>query len=435
MAGIPRDPAFDSTLALLREGYDFIGRRCDRLGSDVFVTRLMLRRAICMRGEDAARLFYGSGAFTRRGAMPPTTLRLLQDLGSVQTLDGDHHRLRKAMFVRLLTGAGEIDRIRGLFRREIHQAIAEWRRRPDIKLADELPRLLARTAVDWLGIPRDRLGPDALAPDLTSMIEAAGGFGPRTWRALLRRRRTERRLAGLVSSARSGEFGGEASPFAAICRHVEPSGTPLSDDAAVVETLNVLRPIVAVERYIGFAVAALAAHPDLAARMAMDGADDLAERFCEEVRRTAPFFPFVGGIALRPLALHGHEIAAGDWVLLDLYGTNRLPRLFPDPARLDVARGASWRDQDFRFIPQGGGDMRTGHRCPGEAFTVALMVEAVRALASAGGWRLPPQDLGVDLARVPARPRSGVIVSFEPSGAAAAGATDARRPAPSPHRN
>jgi hypothetical protein len=76
-------------------------RRYEKLGSDAFATRLMLRRALCVRGEDAARMFYHPGRFTRRGALPPTAMALLQDFGSVATLDGEMHRQRKAMLMSL----------------------------------------------------------------------------------------------------------------------------------------------------------------------------------------------------------------------------------------------------------------------------------------------------------------------------------------------
>jgi fatty-acid peroxygenase len=64
MRTIPRDSGFDSTLACWREGYSFIGNRCERLGTDVFQTRLLLRRAICMRGTSAAEIFYAGDRFT-----------------------------------------------------------------------------------------------------------------------------------------------------------------------------------------------------------------------------------------------------------------------------------------------------------------------------------------------------------------------------------
>ena len=63
MAAIPRDEALDSTLALLSEGLAFISSRCDRYGTDIFETRLMLGRAICMRGEGEA-LLYGADRIT-----------------------------------------------------------------------------------------------------------------------------------------------------------------------------------------------------------------------------------------------------------------------------------------------------------------------------------------------------------------------------------
>ena len=82
----PHAPGFDLSLALLAEGYEFMPRRHAALGSDVFATRLMLRRALCVRGEDAARMFYHPGRFTRRHALPATTMALLQDFGSVIAL-------------------------------------------------------------------------------------------------------------------------------------------------------------------------------------------------------------------------------------------------------------------------------------------------------------------------------------------------------------
>jgi fatty-acid peroxygenase len=62
---LPRERAFDSTLALLSNGYRFISNRCHRHRSDIFETRLMLQKAICTMGEEAARMFYQPDRFTR----------------------------------------------------------------------------------------------------------------------------------------------------------------------------------------------------------------------------------------------------------------------------------------------------------------------------------------------------------------------------------
>ncbi len=61
-------------------------------------------------------------------------------------------------------------------------------------------------------------------------------------------------------------------------------------------------------------------------------------------------------------------------------------------------------------MPQGGGDVSTGHRCPGEGVTLTMLAVAVRALAGLAR-SFPPQDLRFDLSRIPTRPRSGVVLA------------------------
>lgn len=65
----------------------------------------------------------------------------------------------------------------------------------------------------------------------------------------------------------------------------------------------------------------------------------------------------------------------------------------------------------YDLIPQGGGDHYRGHRCPGEWITIDLLQEALRLLTAEMDYEVPPQDLEVDLARVPARPASGFVIS------------------------
>jgi fatty-acid peroxygenase len=105
MVTIPRERTLDSSLALLNEGYTFIGSRCERFESDIFRTRLMGQPAICVLGAEAAEMFFTPGRFTRKAALPPTTLRLLQDLASVNQLDGDAHLQRKQLFLSLMRPA------------------------------------------------------------------------------------------------------------------------------------------------------------------------------------------------------------------------------------------------------------------------------------------------------------------------------------------
>src|SRR5699024_1154959 len=133
----------------------------------------------------------------------------------------------------------------------------------------------------------------------------------------------------------------------------------LSLETAAVELLNILRPIVAVARFITFAALALHEHP--AARDALQGGSKKARhQFAQEVRRFYPFFPFVGGRVLEPFQWRGHHFNHGDWFLLDLYGTNHDPRLWDEPQVFDPERFAAGGVNEYNFIPQGGGDVHTG---------------------------------------------------------------------------
>ncbi len=63
---------------------------------------------MCTKDEDASAMVYHPDRFTRKQAMPPITLRLVQDKGSVKLMSGESHRIRKQLFLSLMTP----DRIR-----------------------------------------------------------------------------------------------------------------------------------------------------------------------------------------------------------------------------------------------------------------------------------------------------------------------------------
>jgi fatty-acid peroxygenase len=97
-------------------------------------------------------------------------------------------------------------------------------------------------------------------------------------------------------------------------------------------------------------------------------------------------------------------------VVLDVYGTLHDPAHWdrPDVFRPERFLGGGL-DPDL-LVPQGGGDVGTGHRCPGEDVVLTMLAVAVQALAGAR-LALPPQDLRHDLTELPTRPRSGVLLT------------------------
>ena len=388
MTDLAKDPALDATVPLLREGYRFVSRRCKRLGADAFETRLMGRRVVCARGRDAAAMFYHPDRFTRRGAMPRTALKLLQDDGSVQSLDGAAHRHRKMLFMGLMT-CKRIAELTILFERAWTARRATWANGTRLVLHDEVCAMLTHAACIWAGVPQT--------------LE-----GPRHWRARWLRRRSERWAREAVEDARSGAAqAGLETAVRAIATHRGLDGRLLPAELAAVELLNVARPIVAVGRFVVFSALALHRNPEWAAPLR--NAPEAISPFVQEVRRTAPFFPLIAGRVREPFSWRGHAFAKEDWMVLDIYGTNRDAGTWPSPEDFDPARFTGREIDPFDMIPQGGGEHATSHRCPGEWITIALMEEAVRRLLDLDAC-VPDQDLSIDLARMPALPTSGFVV-------------------------
>ena len=395
----------DSTWALLREGYPFIRNRCRRLGTDLFSARLMLRTAFCVSGPDAAEMFYEPGRFTRRGAMPLTALLLLQDEGSVATLDGAAHAERKRMFMSLM----DRERISALveqFDTEWRARLLHWEHQGSIVVHEEVQEVLCRAVCAWAGVPLGEAEASTRAREFGAMIDGSGAIGPRNLRGQWLRRRTEQWIASIIERVRARRLNVPvASPLNVVARFRDRDGRLLDTEVATIELLNLLRPTVAVARFITFTALALHEQPDARARIDADS-DDSVEAFVQEVRRFYPFFPFVGGIARNAFDWHGHRFAPGSWFLLDLYGTDRDPRTWDDPETFRPERFQHWEENPYNFIPQGGGDHYLNHRCAGEWITISLMKCALCLLLDSMHYEVPRQDLRVSLSRMPAIPAS-----------------------------
>jgi fatty-acid peroxygenase len=402
----PRLPG-DSSIAFLAEGYRFGMHRFDRLHTDAFRTHLLAKPVTFLRGASASEFFYEGGRFSRDRALPKSVLHSLQDEGSVQTLEGREHHHRKGMFLDLM-GPDAMGRLREIFADEWHRASRRWALAPSVVLQRELYEVLTRSVCQWAGVPLAELDVRPRAREFGAMIRNAGAFGIPNWVSRAGRLRTEAWAMAAVDAARSRH---DSAPtvLAAIAGHRSTDGAELPTHVAATELLNVLRPMVAVGRFIVFAAWALNRHPEWHDRFA-SGDEEMLPAFVQEVRRFSPFFPVVGGRATRSLEWNGTWFDAGDWVMLDLFATNRDKRLWDQPELFRPERFAGGVPDRNALVPQGGGIAADGHRCPGEEPTFELIAEAVRRL-TAMRYSTPPQDLRVSLRTLPSEPRSGFRIA------------------------
>jgi fatty-acid peroxygenase len=105
------------------------------------------------------------------------------------------------------------------------------------------------------------------------MVEGAGAAGPRNWWGMLPRARTERWIQDIIARVRIFELEvAEGTAAHVIAWHRDLDGELLATEVAAVELINVLRPTVAVARFVTFAAWALHEHPEW--RQKLQAGDD-----------------------------------------------------------------------------------------------------------------------------------------------------------------
>ena len=410
MIRIPEDRSLDSTLTLAFDGYKFISKRCQRYQSDIFQTRLLLEKTICFKGEEAAKLFYTPEKFTRKAAATKRIKKTLFGQGGVQGLDGDAHRQRKQMFMSLMTD----ERIKQLANLTSEQWCAyakKWEKMDKIVLFKEAQSVFCRAVCAWTGVPLQESEVEQRTSELAAMIDSSGAVGPNHWQGRWSRERAEKWLEDIIEQVRTHQLEvPEESATHVIAWHRSDDGKLLDKHIAAVELINVLRPTVAIARYVTFAALALYEHPECRQKL-QTSKDEYREWFVQEVRRYYPFFPFAAARVRQAFDWKGYCFPQGRRVLLDLYGTNHDPQLWENPEAFYPERFRQWNESRFNFIPQGGGDYYINHRCPGEWITIELMKVTLNFLTQSLEYNVPKQNLGIGLSQMPTIPKSGFVIS------------------------
>jgi fatty-acid peroxygenase len=407
-------PRLENGPLVLAKGYAWLPDKRRSTGRRTVPTRLGGMPAVGIEGPDAARFLYDEDHVLRSGALPEPVRATLFGKGAVHSMDGEAHRVRKAMFVALLMREDGIASLAQQVTAAWDDAASEWAQRPQIVLFDRAAQVLAGAVCRWAGVPLTDEEVPGVARDLVALVDGFATGGPRHFRARRARKRREGWLAALVEGVRDGTAKvGPGSAVEVVAQHRDAEGEELDPRVAAVELLNIIRPTTAVTWFVAFAAHALIRWPENRKRLA-DGDDRFAEAFAHEVRRFYPFAPFIGGRAPREIEWDGETIPKNAMVLLDLYGQNHDADLWGDPYAFRPERFLGRDIGAFELVPQGGGDPRTGHRCPGEQITVALLSALAVRLARLD-FDVPEQDLSISLRRIPARPASGVVLKVRGS--------------------
>lgn len=409
----PPMASWECTFPLIRSGYPYISSQCRRLETNLFRSRLMLKKTLFLRGEEAAELFYDNELFTRVNAAPKRLKKTLFGEGGVQGLEGKVHQQRKALFLSLMSQS-RIDELIHLVEQYWQLRLTYWESQASIILLDEFHHILCRAACAWCGIPLHNADAPEMTKKLVLMIEGGAAIGPKYWSSRRARRLTENTLIDMINQYREGiQDVDQSLPFATFANFRADQGKPLPSRIVAVELINIIRPIVAVARYMVFAVMAMFEQPRCHEKLKYVDSSAYRRHFIQEVRRYYPFFPFLAAQVKTDFTWHGYRFKRGWQAILDIYGTNHDSDRWAKPDQFFPERFEQEETDlhQFAMIPQGGSNHATQHRCPGEWITLALIDLVIEKFVQQLRYDIPLQDLTVDLNVIPARPRSGLIIS------------------------
>lgn len=407
-SGVPRVGGWAHEARLLADPYGYLAVLMTTRGTDAIQLRLLGEPTLCIAGGEAAAFFYDARRIRRQGAAPEPLRATLFGKGGVQGLDDAAHQQRKAMFLGLLSPPA-VAALVAATRREWLSALKRWQHCEELDLYTALQSVLAAAVCGWAGLPLSPAEAPLRTRQLVSLFDdAARGLGGHL-RSRLNRSAAQAWLRRHIESVRGGLRPPESSALAVVARHCDDAGRELPTEVAAVELLNVLRPVVAVSVYLVFVAHALEAHADWAERLRIAGPRSRdALHFLQEVRRRYPFFPALVGRTRDTVQWRDARLPAGMRVVLDVYGSNHSRHDWADPDIFLPERWRAFERPPLAFVPQGGGPVARGHRCPGEDSALQLMLLGLEFFLFQMHWEplhhRPPLDFG----RLPAQPEGGL---------------------------
>lgn len=385
----------DQTLSFLKSPYGFISDQAGKRKTKSFETRLLLRKTICMTGAEAAAIFYNPDLFLRKGAAPSPVKATLFGRGGLQDMDGVAHRRRKEMFLSLLTQE-KITALGLLVREILRLESVRWSMRPEIRFYEEAQSVITEAVCQWAGIPLESERIKQRSGDLAALFDRVPSY--------FQRSKADAWIASVIRDVRSGKIIPEHdSPLAVVSAFRDHRTGLLDEKTAAVELLNILRPTVAVSVYMVFTAHALSLFPEAKPDLR---SEESITNFLNEVRRYYPFFPAVSAKVRKTFKWEGVRFRRGERVMLDIFGTNHDEDFWERPDEFMPSRFRAGVPHPFAFIPQGGGDVHKGHRCPGEELTMEMMKQTLLFLMNDIEYTVPAQDLMIEFSRMPAIPRS-----------------------------
>jgi fatty-acid peroxygenase len=394
---------------LVRDRYRVFDRlRSDKDASSWVSAHLFGRPALVVQGVEGVHTFYDAQLVSRHRAIPTPVRLVLFGPETVHRLDGHEHRQRKQLMVELTNG-NEIKGLAELVGVALAQAIDRWTAQGTADLFAELVQIYGSAAIEWVGAPTTGPEAAAISGECAAILDGFGVGGTPYTRAVLGRVRAQRWALGVIRDTRSRRW---TPPHGSVVDVLASQPIDeLSDMAAATELINIVRPTVAIAYFAVFGAHALdSVSQDTRQSMAM-GDERQLRAFEHEVRRWYPFVPLLAGRLRRPYRWNdsGDDVTleSGDWLVLDVRGTNLAENTWTNADRFAPERFLDREPTAYDYVPQGGGELLDGHRCPGEPITIGVLQTTLQQLAMLE-YDVAHESQSIPLSRIPSLPVHGL---------------------------
>lgn len=365
----------DQTLALIRDPYRWATDV--RAGRPAASTTLIGRPAVIVGGREGVRRFY-EPTLSRHRAVPAPVRLVLFGAGAIHGLDDTAHHRRKALFTRVIDQKGA-QSLGALAAEQWAERTARWSPGQTVDLFDEAVSVIARSVLPWSGVDLTTAEQDTVGRQMTSVVAGFATPGTAYVRAAWHRERLNRWASQQIRQERAEPTSATGTALQVMAER-RGDGYDMPVRVAAVELLNVTRPALAVAWFICHGAAALTAHPQWRRPLA-DGDAMTTLAVAQEVRRLYPFVPALAARTRHPQDVLGIPAETGALVVLDVHGTNHDAAYWDEPNRFVPNRFLQGEIDSDVLVPQGGGGVTTGHRCPGEDPTLMLLSAALAALS------------------------------------------------------
>jgi fatty-acid peroxygenase len=401
ISDIPGRRGPEESLAAAKGGFGWSEQRAAEFG-DVCRTTIFGQDAVLLTGEVGIKAFYDTERVAREGVMPQWAIALLGDgvVDVVPNLDGEAHANRKHALLPAMTPEA-LHIYLPAINAVVSRYAERWEQAREVDWIQELQRM-AFDALSQVITGTD--GSDDLFAHYKQVSETLFGGGNKDAGV-----RSRDRMLSWYRSALAEKRRRSPDELATDVMDILARNGDLTDEQIVAETQHMFVGSGGVWKVCCNLLAFMESRPALLERARTEigkfdippssedlGSSTYLQSLVEETARLTPTVNVQMGRTVKPFEIHGYTVPTGTLVLGGFYATNHSPRIYAEAGDFNPARpGCPYsKSSPFTYVPFGGGDARTGHRCLGEQLVYLTIKVILSRIARDYTWTaIRPEEL------------------------------------------